>query len=183
MVPEATPDWPRFVAHVIATTPTLSLAVPFKVIEAADVETDVDAGETIVRLGAVVSGVAEAACRITVMEREVDVEPWIAVRVIVFDPTISGTPEIVHEDDPRAVPEMPPIDQVTTAAPDPPDVVPDRLIVDAVVVAGEIFTVRLSGPDGAGVGAGAGVGFGSAAAGAYIVCAAAMSSGERAVAI
>ena len=166
-------------------TLTLSLAVPLRVMEAADVETEVDEGELIVRLGAVVSGVAEAVCRIMVIEREIDIAPCVAVTVNVFDPITSGMPEMVQEDDPWAVPEMPAMDQVTTATPDPPEVVPDRSTVAAVVVAGGIFTFKMSGLDGAGVGvgAGAGVGFGAVVAGAYIVCTVLISSGERAVTI
>ena len=163
----------------------MSVAVPLRVMEEADVEMEVDAGEMIVRLGAVVSGVAGAVCRITLIEWEIDVAPWVAVTVIVFDPTTSGTPEIVQDDDPWAVPEMPALDHVTTAPPDPPEVVPDRLTVAAVVVAGGIFRFKTSGPDGtgAGTGVGAGVGFGVVVVGAYMVCAVAMSSGERAVTI
>ena len=55
VVPEATPDWPTFVDQFTAVTPTLSLAVPLTTIEAADVEMEVEEGDVIVSVGAVVS--------------------------------------------------------------------------------------------------------------------------------
>jgi hypothetical protein len=55
VVPEATPAWPKFVAQDTNATPTLSLAVPEMVTEAAVVDMVVDEGEVMAKLGGVVS--------------------------------------------------------------------------------------------------------------------------------
>jgi hypothetical protein len=54
-VPAATPELPVLVDHVTAFTPTLSLAAPLKVNDAADVEIIVPEGDVIVTDGGVVS--------------------------------------------------------------------------------------------------------------------------------
>lgn len=54
VVPEAAPDCPVLVAHVTEATPTLSLEVPEKVIDDAEVETEVEDGDRIVSAGGVV---------------------------------------------------------------------------------------------------------------------------------
>jgi hypothetical protein len=55
VVPLALPAPPVFVDHVTAVTPTLSLAVPVKTIDDAEVEIDDDEGDAIVSEGGVVS--------------------------------------------------------------------------------------------------------------------------------
>jgi hypothetical protein len=55
VVPEAVPESPVEVVHVTAATPTLSLAVPLTAMEAADVATIVNPGETMLSDGGVVS--------------------------------------------------------------------------------------------------------------------------------
>jgi hypothetical protein len=55
VVPEAVPDPPVLVVQLTEATPTLSAAVPLKLIEAAVVDTVVDDGELIVIDGGVVS--------------------------------------------------------------------------------------------------------------------------------
>ena len=55
VVPAAVPDPPVLVAHVIAVTPTLSLAVPLTTIEVAAVEITADEEEVIASCGGVVS--------------------------------------------------------------------------------------------------------------------------------
>jgi len=54
-VPAAVPDWPKLFDHVTDATATLSEAVPLNATEEADVEIEVEAGDTIVKLGGVVS--------------------------------------------------------------------------------------------------------------------------------
>ena len=60
-VPEAVPEYPVELLHFTAATPTLSLAVPLTAMEAEDVATMVDPGETILSDGGVVSAPA-AGC-------------------------------------------------------------------------------------------------------------------------
>jgi hypothetical protein len=55
VVPEAAPESPVELLHFTAATPTLSLAVPLTTMEAEDVATIVNAGDTIVSDGGVVS--------------------------------------------------------------------------------------------------------------------------------
>ena len=55
MVPEATPAEPKLVAQETSATPTLSLAMPAMITEAAVVDRVPEAGEVMVKLGAVVS--------------------------------------------------------------------------------------------------------------------------------
>jgi len=55
VVPEALPAPPVEVVHFTATTPMLSLAVPLTAMEAEDVATIVNPGETILRDGGVVA--------------------------------------------------------------------------------------------------------------------------------
>jgi hypothetical protein len=162
----AVPDCPKLVDQVIDVTPTLSLAVPVKTIVAAEVETEVDDGVTMVSEGGVVSvGLADALCLVTVTACDTRLIPSVALTVIELDPAASGIAAMFQEDDPWAEPEPWLLDQVTEAAAFPPDVVPERLIVLAVVIAGGAATVRVSGAAGVvgagvGVGAGGGVGVG-----------------------
>src|SRR5277367_3697196 len=86
VVPVATPDCPTFVDQFTHATPTLSLAVPLTMIEAAEVDVDV-------------------ASRVTATALETCVEPLVATMVIVFKPVASGIPEMFHNADPAAVPE------------------------------------------------------------------------------
>ena len=55
MVPDATPAWPKLVAQDTNATPTLSLAVPAMVTDAALVDMVAEEGEVMVKLGGVVS--------------------------------------------------------------------------------------------------------------------------------
>ena len=55
LVPAAVPEYPVEVVHFTAATPTLSLAVPLNAMEAEDVATIVNPGETILSDGGVVS--------------------------------------------------------------------------------------------------------------------------------
>ena len=56
LVPEAVPESPVELVHFTAATPTLSVAVPLTAMETKDVATTVNAGETILSDGGVVSG-------------------------------------------------------------------------------------------------------------------------------
>jgi hypothetical protein len=133
---------------------------------AADVETEVDDGVTMVSEGgAVLAGADAAVCLVTVTVCDTRLTPSVALTVIELEPAASGIAATVQVDDPCPVPEPWLLDQVTDAAAFPPDVVPERLIVLAVVVAGGAVTVRVSGVagsvgSGVGVGAGTGVGVG-----------------------
>jgi hypothetical protein len=184
-----------FVDHATFATPVLSLAVPLNVIVAVDVETEVPPGDTMVNVGGVVSdppplvgGVVEMACLVTVTTCDTRVElPIEAVTVIVFTPIASAMFEIVHAALPDAMPDTATdddaVDQDTDIVPDPPNAAPDRLTVDAVVVAAVAFTVKVSG-EPIGVGVGVGVGAGAApVCDAYIVWIAAMSPAWRPVLI
>ena len=55
LVPEAVPEYPVELVHFTTATPTLSLAVPLTAMEAEDVATIVNPGETILSDGGVVS--------------------------------------------------------------------------------------------------------------------------------
>lgn len=84
-----------------------------------------------------------------------DLEIWlalvVAVMVIMFAPTASGTLGTVQaEAGPVAVPEATPVDQVTVMVPEPPEAVPDMLIADAKVVEDGMVTVSVSGVVGLG---------------------------------
>lgn len=175
-VPLAVPDCPMFVDHVTEVTPTLSVAVPLNEIAVAVVETVVPPGAEMVSVGGVVSvppplegGVA--VCRVTLTICVTMLDPAVAVTVMVFAPIARAMLEIVHGAEPVALPEAVPVDQVTTIVPDPPCAVPDRLTVDAVVVAAGALIVSVNAVgvgEGAGVGAGAGAGATEPCA-AYIV--------------
>jgi len=54
VVPEAVPDWPVLVAQVTEATPAASLEVPEKVIDDAEVSTEVEDGDRMVSAGGVV---------------------------------------------------------------------------------------------------------------------------------
>lgn len=104
--------------------------------------------------------------------------------MIVFTPSASARFEIAHAAaEPVALPDIAidddAVDHVTEIAPDPPEAAPERLTVEAVVVAAVALTVRVSGPTvgepGAGVGAGAGAGVPVPVCAAYKVWIAAIS--------
>src|SRR5579863_10542139 len=102
----------------------------------------------------------------TVTDREILLAPAVAVMVMVFAPTASGTLGMVQaEAEPVAVPEAAPVDQVTVIVPEPPEAEPDTLIADADVVDGGTVTVSVRGAVGIGGmgglgGTGGGGGFG-----------------------
>ena len=167
VVPFAVPDWPVLVDHVTEVTPVLSLAVPLNEIVAAEVETDVAPGETIVNVGGAVSGPppvvvggADAACLVIVTDCETWLDPAVAVTVIVLAPMASAIFEIVHADaEPDAVPDIATddeaVDHVTVIAPDPPEAAPASVTDAAVVVDDVVLTVSVSaGAEGVGVGVG-----------------------------
>jgi hypothetical protein len=62
VVPVAVPDAPVDTVHFTLATPVLSVAVPLIAMLAAVVDTIVNPGETICRLGGVVSGVEVGGC-------------------------------------------------------------------------------------------------------------------------
>jgi len=122
-VPDAVPDPPVLVNQVTEVTPTLSVAVPLKAIDDADVDTEVDEGVIIVSDGGVVLppmlvvvvvvvvvvavvvgvvvvgvvvGVVETAVRVTVENCETLVNPSVDLTVIVFDPIASGRFAMLH---------------------------------------------------------------------------------------
>ena len=76
VVPDATSAWPKLVAQETKATPTLSLAVPAMVTDAAVVDIVADDGEVSVRLGGVVSvfpppvpePVVLTVCRVTMTD-------------------------------------------------------------------------------------------------------------------
>jgi len=76
VVPEATPAWPKLVAQDTSATPTLSLAVPAMIMDAAVVDMVADEGEVMVKLGGVVSAlpppvpapVVLTVCRVTMTD-------------------------------------------------------------------------------------------------------------------
>jgi hypothetical protein len=155
------PDPPVLVDHVTLVTPTLSLAVPLKTMDDAEVEIDEDEGEAMVSEGGVVEeGVVEGGvvpvgvdAGGAVVRRMVtnDCATWVllsvAVTVIVLAPAMRGTLATVQAElGPCAVPEDPLlVAQVTTIGPLPPVTEPERAIEDAVVVAARAFTTRVMG--------------------------------------
>jgi hypothetical protein len=200
------------VDHVTEVTPTLSLAVPLKTIDAAEVETDVEDGDTMVSEGGVVfdvevgdvgvgAGVGEvvdvvpACVRVTTADCETTVTPSVAVTAMVFDPTANGTPEILQPAPAICpVPEVPCApSQVTAMVPLPPETVPPRFTLAAVVLPAGALIVIVNGTDGtgtggAGVGADVGVvpeldGDGVPLCTAYNVCTVLTSSGDNPVTI
>jgi hypothetical protein len=160
VVPEATPAWPKFVAQDTSATPTLSLAMPAIVTEAAVVDMVPDEGDVMVKLGAVVSvlplpglvGVVLTDCRVALTAFDIWLPPAEAVTVIVLAPTASATLAMLQAAvDPAAIPDAPPLeDHVTLTTPVPPDADPDRLTLDAVVVEATAFTVSDRGEPGGG---------------------------------
>jgi hypothetical protein len=156
VVPLAVPEEPVLVVQVTAVTPTLSLAVPLIAMEAAEVETVAEAGEAIDSEGGVVSwdGSGGVLWRVTLTDFVTRLVPAVAVIVMVFVPDARGTPAMVQaEAEPWAVPDAPrPFDQTIAMTPVPPDAEPDRLTVEAAVVAGGALTVRVSGAGGGLVG-------------------------------
>jgi hypothetical protein len=107
VVPEATPACPTFVDQVTAVTPTLSVADPLKTMEAAAVEIEVDEGEVMLSDGGVVSVGVAAAWRFTVTVCETRAAPLVAVIVMLLEPVARDKAEIVQDDDPTAIPEVP----------------------------------------------------------------------------
>jgi len=100
--------------------------------------------------------------------------------VIVLTPVASAIFAMVHAAaEPVALPDTAidddAVDQVTEIVPDPPVAEPERLTVDAVVVAAVALTAMVSAPGAVGIGVGAGVTDPLCAA--YIVWIAAMSPG------
>jgi hypothetical protein len=77
LVPDATPEEAKLVAQVTKATPTLSLAVPEMITEAAVVDMVPVEGEVMVKLGAVVSVAppepdpAVADCRVIAIDLEI----------------------------------------------------------------------------------------------------------------
>ena len=157
VVPEAMPAVPKFVAQDTSVTPTLSLAVPAMVTEAAVVDMVPVEGEVIVMAGAVVSRlpppepppepVVVTDCRVTVTDCDTWPAAVDAVMVIVFVPVTNGTLTMLQADaSPVAAPEAPPLaDHVRVIAPVPPVAEPDKLMIDEVVVDATAFSVRTRG--------------------------------------
>lgn len=124
VVPVDVPAPPVLVVQVTDVTPTLSLAVPLKTIDAAEVETDVDAGDIMVNEGGVVfaegagdagvgvgvgvgvgagvgagtgAGTGGDACvRVIAADCETSVTPSVAVTTTVFDPIVNGKFVMLH---------------------------------------------------------------------------------------
>src|SRR5437870_10096617 len=99
-VPLAVPEEPVLVAQVTAATPTLSLAVPLIVMEAAEVETVAEAGEAIASEGGVVSwdGSGGALWRVTVTGCVTWPAPAVAVIVRVIAPEARGRRAMVQDE-------------------------------------------------------------------------------------
>ena len=78
---------------------------------------------------------------------------------MVLTPAASAMFATDHEDVPVAIPDasVVALDHDTVIVPDPPETVPDKFTVDAVVVPAIAFTLNVNAP-GAGVGAGVGAG-------------------------
>jgi hypothetical protein len=119
------------------------------------------------------------------------VTPSVAVTVMVFDPIASGRLVTVHVPPPTcAVPDVPwTVDHVTAIVPLPPETVPPRFTLAAVVLLTGAFIVIVNGTDGTGNG-GAGVGVGVVPeldepgvplCTAYKVCTVLTSSGDNPV--
>jgi hypothetical protein len=165
VVPDAAPDRPKLVDHVIVFTPTLSLAVPLTVNVLADVAALAVEGTAMVMVGGVLSTPPPALFvldRTTVTDFATRELPAIAVIVITLLPSASGMLATVQAAPATlAAPFWPVLLlQETVIAPDPPTAVPARLSVVAGVVAAIGFTVRVKG-SGVGVGVGAGTGRGA----------------------
>ena len=135
------------VDHVTAVTPTLSLAVPLKTMDDADVEIDDDEGDPMVSEGGVVLAGVVAAWRVITKDCAMWVLVSVAVTVIVFAPEAKGTLATVQvEPEPCAVPEDPVLTvHVTTIGPLPPVSEPESAIDGAVVVAAGAFTTSVIG--------------------------------------
>jgi len=100
-------------------------------------------------VGPVVSGPpVGSAVRVTLTVRETRAAPSVDVTVMRFNPIASGMLNMLQftplTDAPSDAPVL--VIHVTTAAPVPPDMVPERLIVANVVVAGGVLIPRTSGP-------------------------------------
>lgn len=153
-VPEAVPDPPMALVHVTAATPALSRAVPLTEIELAAIETVVRAGETIVRLGGVVS-LPVTAEYVTWIVRTVVAPFWAnAVIVMVLTPFWSVIGPVLQLVVPTACP--PPareFDHITRPMPEGLDAVPESDIVFVLVLnvgpAGAV--ISSCGPDADGV--------------------------------
>jgi hypothetical protein len=170
VVPAATPAVPKLVAQETSVTPTLSLAVPAMVTEAAVVDMVPVDGVVMVNAGGVMSGipppepapgpVVVADCRVMVTDFAIRLAEVDAVMVMVFAPVTSGRLTILQADaGPAAIPEVPLIeDHVTVMTPVLPDADPDKLTLDEVVVEATAFTVKARAGVGAGVGGGTGAG-------------------------
>lgn len=154
--------------------------MPLKTIDAAEVDTDVDEGDRMVSEGGVVfevdvgvvgvgAGVGVVVVvdvpdcvRVTTPDCETTVTPSVAVTVMVFDPIASGRFVTAHAPPATcAVPDVPwTVDHVTALVPFPPETVPPRFTLAAVVLVANAVMVIVNGIDGTG-GAGAGVGVGN----------------------
>ena len=170
-VPAASPVFPNALLQRTATTPTLSAAVPLRLMVEAVVDTMVAVGEAIVKLGAVVSVDCGAA---RVMEMDCDAERLavsVTVMVTRLEPVESGNEAMVQLVEPEAAPDDPrSLVQVTRRVPDPPDAVPVMATVAELVVTGLAMVSErgagVGGVGGGGTGAGVGSGVGAVGVGA-----------------
>lgn len=150
VLPAAIPAVPKLVVQETCVTPTLSLAVPAIVTEAAVVDMVPVEGDVMVNVGAVVSGLPLTDCRPMVVDFKMRVAPMDAVTVMVLVPSSSGTLTMLQADaGPAAVPEAPPLDDhVTVMTPFPPVADPDKLTLGAVVGETTVFTIKVRGSGG-----------------------------------
>src|SRR5207247_163503 len=157
-VPLATPAPPKVLDQRTAATPTLSDAVPLRLILPAEVESSIDPGERICTVGATES-VSVARVTRTVFDAVLPA-PSLTVTVIWLAPTDRGSHGMVQFAFPEAAPDPPrSLAQVTRSVPDPPETVPKAEIEEAPVLkfgTGLAMTIRRAEAAGAGGGGGAG---------------------------
>jgi hypothetical protein len=137
---EAPSDAAALVTHVTAGAPLPPVTVP---------ERDIVANVVVAGVTLMVrtKGFGEVTTRVTLIVRETVPVASVAVTVMLFTPSASGTLRMVQLEPLIEAPSDAPVlvSHVTTAPPLPPVTVPESDIVAEVVVAGGRLTVRASG--------------------------------------
>ena len=133
---------PKELVHVMRASPTLLAATPNTVMVGADVPTFVDGGDVMVSEG----GGEAPEMRVTTNDWLARFPPpSLAITVMVFAPTASGTAGATQAGEPLAIPDAPELAaHCTTTTPVPPDTLPLRPILAAVVDAGGGVTLSSS---------------------------------------
>ena len=158
VVPLAAPLQPNVLVQSTLVTPTLSEAVPLRLMLAADVAIIADPGERICTAGETVSGCEGGGTLhvIAIVLQAVVPPPSMTVKVTRFTPADKGSDEINQFVAPEATPDPPrSFAQVTRSVPLPPLATPEADTAAALVVKSELWLAIVIE---SGAGAGAGVG-------------------------